>query len=327
VKYSTSGNQRLDVYAFHSIARAGNYALQVRSVDTSMTVVDSAVGGTLWLDRNGNGFMDGNEPVRLTGVRVQLVDAHQIVLTSTTTDGSGAYTFPGLHSGTYTVQVVNSNGVDGASDVYPALGNSYDVDSGSINSGGHPDMKVALAKNVQRSDVVFGFATTSLSGFSWRDDNRDGLVDPGEPPVKNQTITLTGTNDLGAAVNLQTTTDNSGQFTFALLRPGTYIVATTAQPGSVLAYAGSAGGVANGIEVDNVVLAAGMTADGYNFALIAPSAKILVFDDQDGNGRQGGNEHGVAGVKTHIHSRKNLNNALTTDDQTTDATGQVSLYS
>jgi hypothetical protein len=329
IRYSSNGNQRLDVYAFHSIARAGTYALQLRSVDTSMSVVDSSLGGTLWLDTNGNGFIDGNENVRLTGVRVQILDVNNNVIGSTTTDGAGFFNFTGLHSGAYTVQVVNKNGVDGASDVYPALANSYDVDSGSINSGGHPDLKAAflLAKNVQRTDAVFGFATTSLSGFAWRDDNRDGLVDPGEPPMPNQTITITGTDDLGNAVNRSVTTGLDGTYTFALLRPGTYTVTTSAQPGSVLAYAGSAGGTANGTSVSNIVLSGGMTALNYMFATIAPSAKILIFDDHDGNGQQGANEHGIANVRAHIRSVVIGVGTTTTDTTTTDATGNLSLYS
>src|SRR5205814_2335398 len=149
-----------------------------------------------------------------------------------------------------------------------------------------------LAKNVARADAVFGFATTSLSGFAWRDDSLDGLVDPGEPAMPNQTITLTGTDDLGNAVDQSVDTDNHGQFTFAALRPGTYTVATSAQPGSVLAYAGSAGGTANGTSVDGIVLAGGMTATNYMFATVAPSARVLVFDDHDNNGVQGVNEHG-----------------------------------
>src|SRR5207302_461319 len=133
-----------------------------------------------------------------------------------------------------------------------------------------------VAKNVQRADAVFGFATTTLSGFAWRDDSRDGLIDPGEPAMPNQTITITGTDDLGGSVNRSVVTDINGTYTFAALRPGTYSVATSAQPGSVIAYVGSAGGTANGIQVDNIVLAGGMTATNYMFATIAPSLNLLV---------------------------------------------------
>lgn len=326
---NTANNQRFDVYAFHSLARAGSYALMLRSVDSSMSVVDSSLGGTLWVDANGNGLIDGSEPLRLQGVRVNLLDNLNNVLATKTTSALGFFNFTGLHSGSYKVQVVNTNGTDGAADLYPALANDYDTDSGSVNSGGNPDMLAAftVAKNVQRTDAVFGFSTTTLSGFAWLDNNRDGLVDPGETPRPGQTITLTGTDDLGGAVNRSTLTALDGTYSFPLLRPGVYSVAVTAQPGSVTAYAGSAGGTPNGLEVDNITLKGGMTAINYMFATIAPTAGITLWIDANHNGKLDAGERGIKGVRAHIRSHNNQLQLNTADDTTTDDTGAGSLYS
>jgi hypothetical protein len=329
VRYSTSGNQRLDVYSMHSIARSGGYALLLRSVDTSMTVVDSSLGGTLWVDSNSDGFMQVGENVRLLGVRVNLYGGSNNFLTSQLTDGAGTFNFSGLHSGTYTVKVVATNGIDGQVDLYPALANDYDTDSGSVNSGGHPDMQATfvVARNVQRTDAVFGFATTTLSGKAWRDDNRDGLVDPGEISLPNKTITLTGVDDLGHNVNLSTTTDINGLYTFPNLRPGTYTVTETAPVGSVQPYAGSAGGTVNGLSIQNITLLGGMTATNYKFATIAPSVAMTLWVDPNQNLSVDPGEHGIPNVHGRISSKDNTTQVVTSDSSTTDVNGQESLYS
>ena len=329
VRYSTNGNQRLDVYSLHSIARAGSYALMLRSVDTSMSVVDSSLGGTLWIDADSDGFMQGGETGRLVGVRVDVYDGANNFLASQVTNGAGAFRFSSLHSGTYTVRVVATNGADGQIDLYPALANDYDTDSGSVNSGGFPDLQATfvVARNVQRTDAVFGFATTTLAGKAWRDDNRDGLVDPGEPPLPNKDIVLTGVDDLGASVNRTVQSDAAGLYSFTNLRPGTYTVTTIAQPGSVQPYAGSAGGTINGLRIENVVLLGGMTATNYMFATIAPSVSVTLWVDPNRNLKPDGGERGIPNVRSRIRSRDNTTNAITTDAANTDASGQSSLYS
>jgi hypothetical protein len=58
----------------------------------------------------------------------------------------------------------------------------------------------------------------------WEDVDRDGCQDPGEFGVGGVTVTLTGTTNAGAAVNLTTTTAINGQYLFDNLAPGTYSV-------------------------------------------------------------------------------------------------------
>jgi hypothetical protein len=71
----------------------------------------------------------------------------------------------------------------------------------------------------------------SISGHVYCDENNDGIFESTEMPIANTTITLTGTNDLGAAVHLVTKTDATGTYLFANLRPGVYTLTETRPAG------------------------------------------------------------------------------------------------
>ena len=55
---------------------------------------------------------------------------------------------------------------------------------------------------------------SSLTGFVYIDLKNDGKRDPGDPGIAGVVIHLTGTDDLGAAVNEQTITSAAGSYLF-----------------------------------------------------------------------------------------------------------------
>ncbi|MDO4791216.1 MAG: SdrD B-like domain-containing protein [Buchananella hordeovulneris] len=59
---------------------------------------------------------------------------------------------------------------------------------------------------------------SSLGNFVWEDRNGNGVQDTAEPGVSGVKVTLTGTDDLGNPVNLSTTTDGDGHYSFPALR-------------------------------------------------------------------------------------------------------------
>lgn len=76
------------------------------------------------------------------------------------------------------------------------------------------------------------FAPSTVQGLVYVDADDDGQVDFGETAVVGVTITLTGTDDLGNAVNRFVQTDSQGVYAFTNLRPsnpGGYTI-TEAQP-------------------------------------------------------------------------------------------------
>jgi hypothetical protein len=93
---------------------------------------DGAIGDRVWLDDNGNGIQDAQEP-GLPFVEVTLYDCNGQVLGEIVTDDSGAYLFDGLALGDYRIGVeveewvefspMNQGGDDEAdSDIDPATG-------------------------------------------------------------------------------------------------------------------------------------------------------------------------------------------------------------
>jgi len=107
---------------------------------------------------------------------------------------------------------------------------------------------------------------SSLSGVVFADFNNDGQVDFGESGIAGVPITVSGTDDLGHAVNLSQTTDADGAYVFLNLRPGTYTIAETQPTGYTqgINTVGSAGGTVAGNQF-TVSLAAGVDALNYNY--------------------------------------------------------------
>lgn len=67
----------------------------------------------------------------------------------------------------------------------------------------------------------------TISGFVYEDNNDDGIKDAGEAGIGNVTVTLTGTDCAGNAVNTNTMTANDGSYSFPNLMKGTYKLTET----------------------------------------------------------------------------------------------------
>ena len=108
----------------------------------------------------------------------------------------------------------------------------------------------------------------SISGTSYVDADGDGTLDTGETGLAGVTITLTGTDMNGTAVNRTATTNASGAYSFASVVPGTYSLTQT-QPagyfGSTANVGTPAGGTAGSNTITSIVLTSGTNATGYNF--------------------------------------------------------------
>src|SRR5262249_42721421 len=67
-----------------------------------------------------------------------------------------------------------------------------------------------------------GEGTGTLSGFVYFDANQDGVIDAsaGDHGIGGVIIHLTGVNDLNEVIDLTTTTNPDGSYSFAGLRPG-----------------------------------------------------------------------------------------------------------
>ncbi len=67
----------------------------------------------------------------------------------------------------------------------------------------------------------------ALSGYVYVDSNNNGVKDPGEPPIAGVTVVLTGTTTGGTSVDITTTTDSLGFYSFPSLGAGNYTITET----------------------------------------------------------------------------------------------------
>jgi hypothetical protein len=110
----------------------------------------------------------------------------------------------------------------------------------------------------------------SLSGTVFADFNADGQVDFGEKGIGGVSVHLTGTDDLGHAVDRTLQTDSDGAYLFLNLRPGSYYLTRATQPAGYTAgvdSVGTAGGSLSTTVADQffVTLSEGVNGLNYNY--------------------------------------------------------------
>lgn len=170
-----------------------------------------AINGTIYRDGDRDG-KKGDTEGRYSGVTVQLLDKDGKVITTTTTDKDGKYSFEHLPDGTYSVKVVK----DGA------LTNT--------DQTGDPDSKLDNAsepitldeKNPIKGDVDFGYVpNNTITGTVYRDDNRDKMINGDEPGLERVSVQLL---DEDGKVLQTLDTDADGNYAFQHLPDGRYTV-------------------------------------------------------------------------------------------------------
>ena len=174
-------------------------------------IANNSINGTIYRDGDRDG-KKGDTEGRYSGVTVQLLDKDGKVITTTTTDKDGKYSFEHLPDGTYSVKVVK----DGA---------LTDTDQ-----TGDPDSKLDNAsepitldeKNPTKGDVDFGYVpNNTIKGTVYRDDNRDKTINGDEPGLERVSVQLL---DEDGKVLQTLDTDADGNYAFQHLPDGKYTV-------------------------------------------------------------------------------------------------------
>ena len=150
----------------------------------------------------------------------------------------------------------------------------------------------------------FGETTASLAGRVYVDADASGDFSAGDADLGGVTVSLSGTDFNGAAVNLTTTSGADGSYVFAGLLAGNYTVTETQPAGFNQGSdnVGSAGGqnlVANSFTT--IGLGGGVDATAYNFGEVLatpPGTGVIsgtVFVDANKNATLDNGESGVDG--------------------------------
>lgn len=194
----------------------------------------------MWDDLDGDGIQDASEP-GVAGVAVALVSGPDTVVASTVSDTNGAYALGPVPAGPYRVrfgplpagwQFTAQNGggndfldsdadrVTGETAVIPFAGGFYSsIDAGLVAGGPVP---------------LLG----ELGDFVWRDFDRDGIQDPGEPGVAGIVVELRDGDDLTIDEDV---TDGAGQYRFTGVPAGSYRLRFVTPGGTLFSPQGQGG--------------------------------------------------------------------------------------
>jgi uncharacterized surface anchored protein len=291
----------------------------VVNTPSAFCATDVSIGDKVWEDTNANGRQDAGE-AGIAGVTVKLLNSAGTVLTTTTTDSTGAYLFSGLPAGSYKVQVVTPNGyVVTTKDASVATdATDSDIDASGISglytlTGGSNNLTV---------DAGFYKARASLGDKVWCDADKDGIQDAGEAGVCGVTVKLL---DTAGNVVATTTTDVNGNYKFSNLNPGDYSVQVVAPTGYVFSAKdqGANDGVDSDVDTTTgksgvVTLAAGENNVSLDAGIYCkPTTGSIgdrVWEDMNYNGIQDAGEAGVKGVTVKLLNSAGSVVATTTTD-------------
>ena len=168
----------------------------------------ASISGYVWNDENNDGVRDAGETTGIPNAQIILTGTDYLgnpVNVSTITNASGAYGFGPLRAGNYTVTETQpvgwADGLDSAGSAGGTVGN--DVISA-----------IVLNTTTNATEYNFGEIGGSLAGTVYHDINNNGIDEPAEPGIPNVTVTLTGTDFNGNAINRVTTTAADGSYSF-----------------------------------------------------------------------------------------------------------------
>ncbi|WP_322488773.1 SdrD B-like domain-containing protein [Chloroflexus sp.] len=294
--------------------------------DNNAPVGTRSIAARVWDDLDADGIQDAGEP-GLGGIPVALVDSLGNVVTGpVNTDSQGRAIFNTAPTGAgYRLRIVAATFPSGY-----ILTQSF-VNDGAPNPGIRDSDAVLVSGNAEASlpntgrgvnidNIDIGFARGAVSGFVWRDNNRNGLWDAGEPRLNGVTVELVNT-DTSTTVATTTTRQRIGSsepadggffvFTGVPLGVNYQVVIPASQftSGAVLFgaanspnAAGGDVGSPNGVPTGNIAGSSLLIANGNNtrtdqlFGFYKGGIGDYVWLDDDGDTVQDLGEIGINGV-------------------------------
>jgi SdrD B-like domain len=260
-------------------------------------ILTGTISGTKFLDVNGNGVRDAGEPgmAGVTITRTPSINDPVGTNLSVVTDSQGNFTFPPVPFGNFTLSETVPAGF--AQTAPPAPGTIA--------------VTINFAQRTSSSNVFGNRALAGMvTGVKFNDVNGNGVRDAGEPGLSGVTIQLTD----AAGVIRTTTSGGTGEFSFANVAAGAYVVSEVV-PGGFIQTAPAAPGTFS------VNVTTGQNVSGLAFGNRASTVpigngtisgqKIL---DVNGNGINDGLDRGFEGITFELHDAAGNLVATTTSD-------------
>jgi hypothetical protein len=285
----------------------------------------NTIEGTIWNDQNADGILSGESGV-YAGVTLALIDSLGHIVATTTTDGSGNYTFSGLPDGSFTVDVTDAaNFLDGlwhsqGADQAQATDNSSKADPYSVTLSGN---------TIANADFGYYGGPASLGNWVWNDVDQNGVQDSGEPGLAGVVVQLTITWPDASTTHVKTVTNASGYYYFDNLLldenfdgvgspEPTYSISIPALPPATSSPPSGTGST-TATDSDEptgtaATLVKGSFADTYDFGFYYWTVTGTVFEDSNHDLVFGGDTR-LSGVAVTLYRDVNNNGAYDAGDQ------------
>ena len=234
------------------------------------------------------------------------------------TAGNGSYSFTNLRPGNYTLSETLPTG-------YLIGKTTAGSPGGVVSSDEISSIALSEGENGTENDFA-ALSPSSLTGNVYEDVNDDGVEQSNESGIADVSVTLTGTDDKGNPVNLSATTNSSGSYGFANLRPGNYTITESAPAGYLdgKVPSGSLGGVTGTHQLSEIAIGVGEDANAYNFAELRPSnLSGVVYNDANDSGVISVGDSRLTGVMVTLTGTNDLGQTVSTST-VTDANGSYS---
>jgi len=210
-----------------------SYGNPVTAASSTIGVVTAAsqISGHVYNDKDQSGTLTaGDTP--LSGVTIQLFTdpngdgdpGDGTLVQIVTTDASGYYELLNLNVGNY---VVVESDLPGYASTAP-VNNRISVNLPTLSTNANNNFF-----DYQPSPTLY----STVSGTVWSDANQNGTNDIGETGIPNvsldlvQDVNTNGLVDAGEPVVASVTTDTNGNYAFAGVTPGSYVIRETDLPG------------------------------------------------------------------------------------------------
>ncbi len=298
----------------------------------SVSLVKSSIAGRVYRDHNNNGVIDGGES-GISGVSLSLA-GHDIfnnaVSRTVTTDSSGNYLFDNLEQADATGYTITEAQPSGYSDGLETVGTATTgvTPGGTVSAtvGSNTITAIILDKDQVATGYNFGeLKQNTLSGTVFADVNNDGTKQGSEPGLANVTITLTGTDARGVAVNTTSITNASGAYTFNNVLPGTYQL-DESQPITYVDGIDTVGSLGGSVAVNDRasgIVITDVNGTAYNFGELPATLSGKVWRDADRSGTLNGAEVGINAVTITLSGTDALSVAVSRTT-TTNSNGDYS---
>ena len=307
---------------------------RLESREVPAVFVPSDISGRVFVDCNDNGVFDIGEE-GIAGVTIALTGTdffNQPVTSITTTAADGTYSFTKLEPGKYNLAETQPAGFFDGKDQLGFVVGAPASDNGTAGNDTFTNIFLEGGDSHAR-DYNFGeLLHNNLSGTVYFDANDNGVQDSGETGIAGATLALTGTNDLGQAINQTITSSANGSYSFTDLRPGNYSITETTPPGFIDGKdtVGTTNGVTNGQlsppdSIVNISLDGCHSGIGYDFGEKKQAAVHtlggFVYQDCNNNGVFDDGEPPIANVVITL-TGADVNGASVSLTATTDVHGQ-----